>query len=37
MRAIWQRSAEFSLGDVRPDATIETLAELPAILQQWRI
>ena len=35
MRAVWQRSAEFPLGDVRPDATIETLAELPSILQRW--
>jgi putative hydrolase of the HAD superfamily len=37
MRAIWQRSAEFPLGDVQPDATIEALTELPAILQRWRI
>jgi putative hydrolase of the HAD superfamily len=36
MRAVWQRSAEFPLGDVHPDATIETLADLPAILQRWR-
>jgi HAD superfamily hydrolase (TIGR01509 family) len=36
MRTVWQRSAEFPLGNVRPDATIETLAELPAILQHWR-
>jgi HAD superfamily hydrolase (TIGR01509 family) len=35
MRAVWQRSAEFPLGDVRPDATIETLAELPAIIKRW--
>jgi putative hydrolase of the HAD superfamily len=35
MRAIWQQSAEFSLGDVQPDATIETLAELPALIQRW--
>jgi putative hydrolase of the HAD superfamily len=36
MRAVWQRSVEFPLGDVQPDATIETLADLPAILQRWR-
>jgi putative hydrolase of the HAD superfamily len=36
MRAIWQHSVEFPLGAARPDATIETLADLPAILQRWR-
>jgi HAD superfamily hydrolase (TIGR01509 family) len=36
MRAVWQRSAEFPLGAVVPDATIETLADLPAILQRWQ-
>jgi len=35
MRAIWRRSAEFPLGDARPDATIESLAELPSILHGW--
>lgn len=35
MRAIWQRSVEFPLGEIQPDATIESLAELPAILQRW--
>jgi HAD superfamily hydrolase (TIGR01549 family) len=36
MRAIWQRSAEFPLGDVRPDAIIESLAELPTLLSRWQ-
>jgi putative hydrolase of the HAD superfamily len=35
MRAIWRRSAEFPLGGARPDATIESLAELPPILTRW--
>jgi putative hydrolase of the HAD superfamily len=35
MRAVWQRSSEFPLGDVRPDAIVDTLAELPGILQRW--
>ena len=36
MRAIWMRSTEFPLGDVRPDAIIETLAELLPIIERWR-
>jgi putative hydrolase of the HAD superfamily len=36
MRAVWQRSVDFPLGDVRPDAMVESLADLPAILQRWR-
>jgi HAD superfamily hydrolase (TIGR01509 family) len=36
MRAVWQRSAEFPLGNVAPDAIIETLADVPALLQRWR-
>jgi len=36
MRAIWMRSADFPLGDVRPDALIEALPELHPILQRWR-
>ena len=36
MRAVWVRSAEFPLGDVQPDAIIETLPELLPILEQWR-
>jgi putative hydrolase of the HAD superfamily len=35
MRAIWVRSSEF-LGDVQPDATIDTLPELLPILEHWR-
>jgi putative hydrolase of the HAD superfamily len=34
MRAIWVRSREFPLGDVRPDAIIEALPELPPILER---
>ncbi|HEY3231770.1 MAG TPA: HAD family hydrolase [Roseiflexaceae bacterium] len=36
MRAIWMRSADFPLGDVRPDALIAALPELHPILQRWR-
>ncbi|MEO7913273.1 MAG: HAD family hydrolase [Roseiflexaceae bacterium] len=36
MRAIWIRSGEFPLGDVQPDASIETLPELLPILEHWR-
>jgi len=36
MRAIWIRSREFPLGDVQPDAIIETLPELLPILEHWR-
>ena len=36
MRAVWIRSAEFPLGDVRPDAIIEALPELLPILERWR-
>jgi putative hydrolase of the HAD superfamily len=36
MRAVWMRSAEFPLGDIRPDATIETLPELLPLLVRWR-
>jgi putative hydrolase of the HAD superfamily len=35
MRAIWVRSAEFALGDVRPDAIIADLTELLAVLDSW--
>jgi putative hydrolase of the HAD superfamily len=35
MRAIWIRSREFPLGDVQPDAMIETLPELLPILEHW--
>jgi HAD superfamily hydrolase (TIGR01549 family) len=37
MRAVWMRSAEFPLGAVRPDATIEALVELSPILQRWNV
>lgn len=37
MRAVWIRSREFPLGDVRPDAIVETLPELPPILERWRV
>jgi HAD superfamily hydrolase (TIGR01549 family) len=37
MRGIWMRSVEFPLGDARPDATIEALAELPPIIERWRV
>jgi putative hydrolase of the HAD superfamily len=36
MRAIWVRSHEIPLGDVQPDAIIETLPELLPILEHWR-
>ena len=36
MRAIWIRSREFPLGDVQPDAIIESLPELLPILEHWR-
>jgi putative hydrolase of the HAD superfamily len=36
MRAVWKRSTEFPLGDVQPDATIESLPELLPILERWR-
>jgi putative hydrolase of the HAD superfamily len=36
MRAIWIRGPEFPLGDVQPDAIIETLPELLPIVEQWR-
>lgn len=35
MRAIWMRSREFPLRDVRPDAVIESLPEVPPILDRW--
>jgi putative hydrolase of the HAD superfamily len=35
MRAIWVRNREFPLGDVRPDAIVETLLELLPILERW--
>jgi hypothetical protein len=35
MRAIWVHGPE-SLGDVQPDAIIETLPELLPILEHWR-
>lgn len=36
MRAVWKRPASGSeSADVRPDATIDSLAELPAILDAW--
>lgn len=37
MRAVWQRSAEFPLGDVRPDAIVDSLVDLPPILQRWHV
>lgn len=36
MRAVWMRSAEFPLGDVQPDAVIESLPELLPIMERWR-
>jgi putative hydrolase of the HAD superfamily len=36
MRAIWVRNPDFPLGDVQPDAIIETLPELLPILERWR-
>jgi putative hydrolase of the HAD superfamily len=36
MRAIWLRSQEFPLGDIRPDAIIETLPDLLKVLEYWR-
>lgn len=35
MRAVWIRSPEFPLGDVRPDAIIEHHAELLPLLEAW--
>jgi putative hydrolase of the HAD superfamily len=35
MRAVWMRSPEFPLGDVLPEATIETLPELLPLLDRW--
>lgn len=35
MRAVWMRNHGFALGDVRPDATIDTLPELIAWLERW--
>jgi putative hydrolase of the HAD superfamily len=35
MRAVWVHSREFPLGDVQPDARIETLPELLPILERW--
>lgn len=36
MRAVWVRSAEFALGDARPDGVVDSLPELLPILDQWR-
>ncbi|MEN9934345.1 MAG: hypothetical protein RLZZ387_924 [Chloroflexota bacterium] len=36
MRAVWMRTAEFPLGDVRPDAAIDTLPELLPLLERWK-
>jgi HAD superfamily hydrolase (TIGR01549 family) len=36
MRAIWVRSRDFPLGDVQPDAVVETLPELLPLLERWR-
>ena len=35
MRAVWVRSPEFPLGQVQPDAIVETLPELLPILERW--
>ncbi|HEU4324429.1 MAG TPA: HAD family hydrolase [Roseiflexaceae bacterium] len=35
MRGVLVRGLEFPLGDVRPDAIIETLHELPPLLERW--
>jgi len=35
MRAVWVRSREFPLGEVRPDAVIDTLPELLPVLEEW--
>jgi len=35
MRAVWVRSREFPLGQVRPDATIDTIPDLIPILERW--
>jgi putative hydrolase of the HAD superfamily len=37
MRAVWMRSAEFPLGDVRPDAMIAALPELLPIVERWHV
>jgi putative hydrolase of the HAD superfamily len=36
MRAVWVRSAEFPLGDARPDGVVERLPELLPILDRWQ-
>lgn len=36
MRAIWRRNdSGFPTSDVRPDATVDALAELPSLLRTW--
>ena len=35
IRAVWLRNHEFPLGDVHPDAIIETLPDLLTVLEQW--
>jgi putative hydrolase of the HAD superfamily len=35
LRAIWRRSDEFPLGDAQPDAVIDALPEVPAIIAGW--
>jgi putative hydrolase of the HAD superfamily len=36
MRAVWMRSREFPLGDIQPDAIIQSLPELLPIVERWR-
>lgn len=35
MRAVWQRNAEFPLGDVQPEAIIDALPELLPLFKRW--
>lgn len=35
MRAVWLRNREFPLGEIQPDAIIETLPGLLSILERW--